>query len=803
LYIISNDIADIHHRNGEYEAAVNQFLASIHYLECASNSDSDRLYFSLVYRNIGLVYFEKEDYKQAGENLRLAENSLQHVLKENPAQAVRIALSLYESESSYYERIGYHDSAMLSMQKAIPLLKLGNVDASFRGRINLGLGNLYVRERKFTLAQSYFDQAEQFFLNSLEDRSIYLSKVYLAQADLLEKLGKTNEALKHCGKALEILVLNFKPNADGNPGLAGLLSKKHVFKALQKKSRLSEKLFIEKRDIKDLSRAFNTNKLSLALLDSTANEISLDKDKVILAEESYSAFEDGIRMAYALYHQTNDNRYLDDCFTLIDKGKGILLLENLRVVNRFAGINPEWLNREKEIKSELLLTEQDLYKLELENQHASELTASRERYATLKRDYASLINKIKIEAPDYYRLRFDHAVISASEVQSQSLRKGEAMIEYFVGDSTLAITGLTGNKRYVQVKKIPADFFEKIDRFRSSLVNSSDIKEDTVFTKVSPTLYDILIKDVIEALGPGLTSLTIIPDGILGYIPFEVLRNPNDSEKKYMGEEYAIRYAYSATYLTEQMRKKTEAKYFFAGFASSTAALLNNQQLAALPGVEKEITAITELLGSNFSIFNPATKNDFTKRASDFRILHLAMHSMVNEENPMFSVLVFSHSANDSTDNHLLTALELYDMTLNSDLVVLSGCNSGFGTIHRGEGIMSFSRSFAYAGVPSAVISLWQVPDKATSRIMVSFYKYLKAGESKDLALQHAKLDLIRNYPQMSAPFYWAGFILTGNKEPLKFPSSWLWYWIIASLLIAELILIVAKRKWHSQVESS
>jgi len=86
------------------------------------------------------------------------------------------------------------------------------------------------------------------------------------------------------------------------------------------------------------------------------------------------------------------------------------------------------------------------------------------------------------------------------------------------------------------------------------------------------------------------------------------------------------------------------------------------------------------------------------------------------------------------------------------------------------------------------------VPDKATSKIMVNFYKYLKAGESKDRALQHAKLDFIPDYPQMSAPFYWAGFVLTGNKEPLQFPSSWLWYWIIAGLLIALSVLIVARR---------
>jgi CHAT domain-containing protein len=790
MNVIANDLADIHRRNGEYEAAINQLLASITYLECSGL----RPEYALVYRNIGFTYLEQRDFKQASKYLKLAEDSLQRMLKKTPA--ARVALSLYESESSYYERMNRYDSAMVSMQKATPLLKLKKVDDSFKGRINLSIGTLYMREGKLATAQPYLDQAEGFFLNSQEDQPLYLSKVYMVRAELFEKLGKTNDALKYCAKALERLVLNYKPDADGNPHLEDLFSKKQVFKVLQKKSQLLEKLFLAEKETKILISAANANKLALTLLDSTANEISLDKDKVILAEETYSAFEDGIRLANTLYKQTGGKRYLDDCFTLVDKSKGILLLENLRSVNRFSGINPEWLSREKEIKSELLLTEQDLYKLEIENKSTTELAASRERYGALKRDYASLISKIKTEAPDYYRLRFDHSVISANEVQSQSLKKGEALIEYFVGDSTLAIVSLSANKQHVEVKKIQSDFFEKINQFKTVLTTSSEMKEDPLFTKLSSDLYAFLVRDAIRELGPGITSLTIIPDGILGYIPFEVFRATNSPENIYLGDEYTIHYGYSATYLKEQMqRRNAEAKYFFAGFVSSDAEQINDQKLAALPGAKKEITSITELLGSNYSLFIPASKKEFLNNASDFSILHLAMHSLVNDENPMFSVLVFSPSVSDSADNRLLTALELYNMNLNSELAVLSACNTGFGTLHRGEGIMSFARAFAYAGVPSAVISLWQVPDKATSKIMVNFYKYLKSGEGKDLALRHAKMQFVKDYPQMAAPFYWAGFILTGNKDPLQFPSLRTLYWTIAGLLIAEIFLLIASRK--------
>src|SRR5258706_3505802 len=516
LHVISNEIAQIHFQNGEYEASIYQHLASIPYIECAS-SGTGALSFSLTYRNVGTAYLRKEDFKQAVKYLKLAEDSLQKPLKQDPIGIARIALSLYETLASYYERIGNYNSAMLSMQKAIPLLKLRNVDDSFKGRISLGLGDLYFRKGELKQAQSHYAEAQKYFLSSLSDQPINLSHVYLSEVELFEKMGKINQAMEYCGKVIDKLVLNFKPDTDGNPALIGLLSKKQVFKVLQKKSRLLEKLFGENKDINVLTRAFHTNQLSLALLDSTANEVSLDKDKVNLAEESYSAFEDGIRMAYELYQQSNDKKYLVDCFSLIDKSKGIVLLDNLRQVDRFAGINLELVNREKEIKSELFLTEQDLYEQEIKNQKPAELATARERYASLKRDYADLMNKIKSEAPEYYRLRFDRDVIEAEDIQNKLLQKGEAMLEYFVGDSIIAVAGFTKSNQCVRVKKLPNDFASKVTKIRTLITNGDERENNADFEKIASELYDFLIKDVLQELGPEITSLTIIPDGVLGY----------------------------------------------------------------------------------------------------------------------------------------------------------------------------------------------------------------------------------------------------------------------------------------------
>jgi|GEM_PF-2279088 len=793
LYMISEYLAGIENIKGEWEASINQHLASVAYYTCiAKGSDTD---YVLLFRNIGSVYLTKGDYRKARAYLSRAQDSLlvfwnKSKEKLKPSQH---AIVLNETLAHYYREIKQYDSALLTLQKVESYLKYSE---RFRGRYFLALGETYEARGELRLANEFYQKSINFFLKLSGGKDRLVSNAYLAAGRLAEKQSRLEEAVSYYQKSIASLVLDFNPKGQENPPLTNILSKKQLFVSLQMKSRLMEKLYQKKKDDSLLHQAWQINQLSLALIDSTANEFTLDKDKIILAEQSYSAYEDGIRMAYLLFQQTGQENYFADCFSLADKSKGILLLENLRLVNRFAGINPEWLDQEKDLKSELLFSEQAVYESELKKGRADELNTLREHFANAKHEYAALINKIKKEAPDYYRLRFDRRVIAPDLIQSKMLKKGEALIEYFVGDSTLAVFGFSKDRRYGNVKKIILDFTAKINQVRSFLTTAEGLKPGEQFQNSSSELYHFLIKDCLTALGPGITSITIIPDGVLGYFPFEILvKKSNEHDPDYLVSEYSIHYANSASYLKEQLeRTSPSTKYFFAGFVSPEAAPTGSQFTTSLPGAKKEVAAIAELIGSDFSIFNPASKSDFKMHATDYRIIHLAMHSLLNDENPMLSVMVFSPSPADSLQENQLNAIELYNMRLKSELAVLSACNTGIGQVHRGEGILSFARAFAYAGVPSALISLWQVPDKATSRIMVNFYKYLKEGQSKDRALQMAKKDFVRDYPQMAHPYYWSGFILTGNAGPIEFPSSLVWVWGASIVLIA-LVVIVAKRK--------
>jgi len=104
---------------------------------------------------------------------------------------------------------------------------------------------------------------------------------------------------------------------------------------------------------------------------------------------------------------------------------------------------------------------------------------------------------------------------------------------------------------------------------------------------------------------------------------------------------------------------------------------------------------------------------------------------------------------------------------------------------------MSMARAFHFSGIPSIIMSLWKVPDKETKIIMLAFYKYLKKGMPKNKALQKAKLEYLSstNDITLKHPYYWSGFVLTGNNQPL--PNNNIILYIIGSFLLILLLLLI------------
>jgi CHAT domain-containing protein len=153
------------------------------------------------------------------------------------------------------------------------------------------------------------------------------------------------------------------------------------------------------------------------------------------------------------------------------------------------------------------------------------------------------------------------------------------------------------------------------------------------------------------------------------------------------------------------------------------------------------------------------------------RIVHFATHGYVDDLSPFDSglVLAIPQERGERRENGLLQVWEIFgSLRLDADLVVLSACETGLGTVRGGEGIIGLTRAFQLAGARSVVASLWQVEDRATAALMERFYRHLRRGEPKDLALRDAQLDLLRGRGGLAdldaaAPYFWASMQLYGD----------------------------------------
>jgi len=179
---------------------------------------------------------------------------------------------------------------------------------------------------------------------------------------------------------------------------------------------------------------------------------------------------------------------------------------------------------------------------------------------------------------------------------------------------------------------------------------------------------------------------------------------------------------------------------------------------------------------------------NFLSDANQYRILHLATHGKADDRVGDYCFLAFTKTSN-SLEN-LLYVRDLYNMRLHAEMVVLSACETGLGELQQGEGILSLSRGFVYAGTKSIVGTLWSVNDRPTQEIMTFFYSNLKQGMEKDKALRQAKLSYLES-SSPSAPFNWAAFTAIGDMRAIENNSwSW-WYSVFGGLMLLSVFFVL------------
>src|ERR1700752_2643421 len=188
-----------------------------------------------------------------------------------------------------------------------------------------------------------------------------------------------------------------------------------------------------------------------------------------------------------------------------------------------------------------------------------------------------------------------------------------------------------------------------------------------------------------------------------------------------------------------------------------------------LPATAREAQAILQLIPRNSakleSGFDANRKNLTNKELAQYRILHLATHGMIDEQNPELSGMVLSlyDKQGQFQEEGYLRLTDIYELNLPIDLVVLSACRTALGKRVRGEGLIGLTRAFMYAGAARVIASLWRVDDEATAELMKRFYQGLFRNRLTPVeALQAAQVSMSKD-PRWRHPYFWSGFVLQGD----------------------------------------
>ena len=759
-----------------------------------------------VYLGLAINGGDKGDSEVEFKYARLAETLMKDNFKSNHNDYPRLYNTL---ATAYFHRMEYK-KAISYYQQAVAYYELYYPPLYTESSIALeNIGNCYSKLGIFDKAKNYLSKALNVHKSNYGKLSPRTAFVHQLLAENYFQKGETANALLQIGKACTSLIYD--------------RNKPYSFNQVSTPYTLLDLLILKNRVLLDeylvsnktstLSELESLSSISLALVDSIdLTQIDL-AEQLALKENYYAVFELGIETQYLLYSKTKNDQYISTAFNLSERSKNSLLRKAVRnqSVLEKGGVSSDWIEKENTLKIEYanLLTEKsnemlpDSILREIDSELfrvKKELWNGREKVLN---EFSSIKSQIEFQFPDI------------SEIQKGIQSNKEAIVQYFLGANGLFVWFISSGKVHFMKVENVENLEQQIDIFRKALYDPNS-KNCTTLNYSAHQLYLSLFPFFSKNELSQYEKLTVIPSGSIAVIPFELLLASPDStdclEANYLINNLNIHYRYSLS--GNDTSKKKISSSSFLGFAPTYNSpiawedTLTNKNLAALvrsgnynlPGAIEEVKQISSLLDGSFLIEEFANERNFNEQASQFKILHLAMHSMINEKEPMLSHLLFSPVNPDSSEDNRLYAIELYNMQLQADLVVLSACNSGFGKIKKGEGVLSLAHAFTYAGVPASIMSLWKVPDEATSQIMIDFYKNLKAGKEKDEALRLAKLSWLNNDAipaQMKHPYYWAGFIASGDTTPLIFeePSSILYLGILAFLIALAGVFIFFQKK--------
>ncbi|TVR17670.1 MAG: CHAT domain-containing protein [Balneolaceae bacterium] len=783
LVFAYNSIGSVYYGIGDYATAGEYFERSASVSRAVLGENSTRYLIAL--NNAGVSYIQLGDLTRASEVLERAQR-----LRENTFGPTHTETAIgYQNLGNIYSQIGRFHEAQQNFELALSLLTshYGENHINLVG-IHTQLGDFYRLIDEYELAREQYRITLTIIESSLGaahpdvwDINQRIGRSYLQQYNYRQAKYYYTEAIRLITEESGFLT-NEQIEFDA-------LSHPLFFLEAVRGLADSQLMAFRNSGNPEYLQAAESHYLTAAdIVEYLQTRYLSEASKLNLLKENYAIYSNSIEIFYHQFGMDDDERWLEKMFEWSERSRSRIAAELLQGIDAryFAGVPSDVLDEERQLNQTITNLYTSLHREQERGFDADEAVTSafRDSLFYAKEQLLEFTRSLEASYPSYYYLRYDLTPANVSLARSL-LSDDETLISYsFTEEMLLALLVDKDGISVVnlgQIDEIPT----MVEQLREAVLSG---KSDE-FSELSYRLYQHVMEPLRDKIST--SKLVIIPDHILHFLPFELLlSNPaNDNirynELAFLIRDYKISYTPSISVLNRMEQRRSDNPRNFLAMAPFNQTISDFStdgqierfagNLAPLPLTRYETTEIAKLFRQRRTFadfFSPQRAEIFlhtdaskqqlhNSSLQDFSFIHFATHAFVNESDPEFSGIVLWGDEDDPGSGIVYVA-DIYNLTMNADLVVLGACETGLGTMYRGEGIIGFTRAFLYAGAANLVVSKWRVSDQPTSRLMIYFYQYIKEGYTYREALQLAKLELV-DHPEFAAPINWAAFVLQGR----------------------------------------
>jgi CHAT domain-containing protein/tetratricopeptide (TPR) repeat protein len=831
--LVQNNIGNVYDELGRKEEAIISFDKAIrnYKLFIASPGLDDRKKNALINQfqavdNLAKTYQELGDYSKAHNLLYY---SYQEKLKNFGGQSPEVYKSLIQLGSQYYFQKDYTKASSHLLQGLDLLKKNSSQKKIWEAEGYSYLASISAARGNTSEAKRFYEEADFVYKAILDEgySSEYLQ--YLADVSLF--YAKNKEATKAVSLAKK--GLNYATTQGKHSlltfyhllNLAGVYLETNNYeqaiaysksgldvldKLISKSDRLLDSLSFEMEKpavvlVKSKAsyaqlREKNENSLTEILKEVMAATAIIERKKATLSEEKDVAYlmanykellDFTKKLQLELYELSGDHAYLDQIINLQESAIYNRIRSRLdkQKALQFTDVPAVVLQKEESLKAAIHLS------LQAKRSGGGNIQA----YLDAQKNWNEFQAALRSQYPQYYAMRYAEKRGQSIKAISAAITPGITVVRYiFIGEKLFALV-IDGNSQ--EWVSLPAN--NGLEKLIIALADSDE--QHAISAGISYALYQQLWQPLEKKITG--TRVTIIPDGILHYLSFDMLTVQKPASlshwiKYSLVNRYAISYHYSLLAIEPVKEKKDNSGFaaFAPGFSDNVKSsyraatkddtlAIDNEYLTLIPlpfSIDLSKKMQSELGGDIF-IGNSSTNNAFITKAGHHAIIQLSTHAEANNQYPEYSRLIFAKNLSNVNESNSLYLYDIYNCDMTSQLAVLTACETGRPGFFDGEGMISMAHAFHYAGSESMLTGLWKIDEQSSTIITGIFYKNLAKGMTKDEALQQAKLQYLQTAQgRMLSPKYWAGLIIMGDLSPVKLQSkkSYVFYWILGAVLI-------------------